>query len=387
MTLLVIALAACGRDAVVQPTTNAPKTEDAERENLLNYAHGAVAVSRTAEATRKGSIVRLIDGDREPGSFWSTPPHDTEQTLVFALPSRTRVTRVGAQNGGGGTDALRFEASLDGQAFRDLATVTLQRNQEPQLFDVPPTEAAYLRVSTPATDRLFIGLNSVHARGVALEPVRPGSMDGCWAIDAEHAAMTQQGAYVFGQLGELLLDGGSDGRFYRFAWIKGNEYGLAAISVTPDGRHMSGIKWHEEADPLFVGTTWIGEKTECAQQPRISDAVFRAYLEKQGRFPMYGLRFDDEGRLMEAESAVMLERLVQMKDVRIVANELRQPTVARNRAVAQAKLDTLRAALVKRGVDLTRFELVNHGSEQPHRPAETEATRSLYGAVDLELRR
>jgi hypothetical protein len=388
LALLLLLLAACRRDAAVSPPTKEPPAVDAERENLLNYAHGAVAVSRTGEATLKGSVVRAIDGDRDPGSFWSTPPHDTLQTLVFALPSRTRVTRVGAENGGGGAGALRFEASLDGEAFRDLATIKLQPHPEPQLFDVPPTEAAYLRVSTLEPDRVFIGLNSVHARGEALEPVRPGSLDGCWELDTERAAMTQQGSYVSGRSGGLLLDGGSDGRFYRFAWIKGEQYGLAAISVTPDGRHLSGIKWHEEAEPLFVGTTWIGAKTaDCAERPPISDAVFRAFLGKQGRYPMYGLRFDDEGRLLEAESAVMLERLAQMKDVRLVANELRQPTPARNRAVAQAKLDTLRAALVRRGVDLTRFELVNHGSEQPHRAAETDATRSLYGAVDLELRR
>lgn len=389
--LLVIALVACRREsAAVKPPEPAKQPQESrddapERENLLNYAHGAVAISRTGEALLKGSILRAIDGDRDPGSLWSSPPHNPGQTLVFALPSRTRLTRVGAESGT--VEALRFESSLDGATFRELATVRLQYNHEAQLFDVPPTEASYLRVTTLDAGRTFIGLNSVHARGTALEPVRPGPLDGCWVMDTERAAMTQQGAYVFGRNGDVLLDGGSDGRFYRFVWTRGAQYGVAAISVTADGRHMSGIRWHEEAEPLFISTTWVGRKTDCPATPEISDAVFRTYLARQGRYPMYGLRFDAQGHLMESESGVMLERLAGMKDVRIVANEFLQPSAAQNRVVAQAKLDTLAAALRKRGVELASFELVNHGSEQPHRAANTDANRSLYGSVDLELRR
>ncbi|HEV7923229.1 MAG TPA: discoidin domain-containing protein [Thermoanaerobaculia bacterium] len=381
LALLVLALAAPAK----APPLPDHRDDAPERENLLNYAHGAVAISRTGEATLKGSVLRAIDGDRDPGSIWTSPPHDAQQTLVFALPSRTRLTRIGAESGT--AVGLRFEASLDGTTFRELASVKLQRNGEAQLFDVTPTEASYLRVTTLDTGKTFIGLNSVHARGTAIEPAHPGSLEGCWAMDTERAAMTQQGAYVFGRNGEVLLDGGSDGRFYRFVWTRGAQFGVAAVSVTPDGRHMSGIRWHEEAEPLFIATTWVGRKSPCTERPKISDAVFRAYLEKHGRYPMYGLRFDEQGKLLESESGVMLDRLAGMKSARIVANEFLQATAARNRAVAQTKLDTLRAALQKRGVDLDRFELVNHGSEQPHRAVQTDATRSLYGSVDLELRR
>ena len=392
--LVVFALAACHREdtptAAKPPDPPKPAQTDSrddapERENLLNYAHGAVAISRTGEATLKGSVVRAIDGDRDPGALWSSPPHNPVQTLVFALPSRTRLTRVGAESGT--AQGLRFESSLDGTTFRDLATVKLQFNHEAQLFDVPPTEASYLRVTTLEGGAIFLGLNSVHARGTAVEPVKAGSLDGCWAMDTERAAFTQHGAYVFGENGPVLLEGGSDGRFYRFAWIRGEQYGLAAVSVTPDGRHMSGIRWHEEAEPLFVATTWVGQKTDCAGKPAVRDDVFRTFLAKHGRYPLYGLRFDDRGHLIESESGVMLDRLAKMQSARLVANEFLQPTPAQNRAVAQTKLDTLAAALKKRGADPARFELVNHGSDQPRRAANTDANRSLYGSVDLELRR
>jgi hypothetical protein len=390
LLLAFVALAACHRAAPPPAPAKAAlppghRDDAAERENLLNYAHGAVAISRTAEATVKDSLVRVVDGDRDVSSVWSTPPNDTLQTLVLALPSRTRLTRIGAESNT--ATGLRFESSLDGASFTPLATIKLQKKDEAQLFDVPPTEASYLRVSTLGSGPTFISINSVHARGTAIEPARPGSLEGCWAMDTEHAAMTQSGAYVFAENDGVLLDGGSDGRFYRFVWTKGAQFGVAAVSVTPDGRHMSGIRWHEEAEPLFIATTWVGRKTDCAKTPQISDAVFRAFLEKQGRYPMYGLLFDAEGKLLESESGVVLDRLAAIKSGRIVANEFLQPTPAQNRAVAQTKLDTLRAALQKRGVDLAGFAFVNNGSEHPHRAVETDATRSLYGSVDLELRR
>lgn len=402
--LLILALAACRREdqpAPPQPQQRpAPPTQPAaslltdaaDRENLLNIAHGGTVVSRTGEATLKNSPVQAIIGDRGASGFWSSPPHDPLQSIVFGLPSRTTLTKIGAQQGGTGVKSLRFEASLDGATFNDLSTVKLAANREAQMFDVAPTEAAYLRVSTLDADQTFTGFAAIHARGTALEPAKPGSLDGCWQMDVDSAAMHQQGAYVFGSVAEtnsaLLLDGGSDGHFYRFVWIKGQQYGVAAIGVSPDGQHLSGAKWHEEAETLFLSTSWMGTKAPtCAGRPTVSEAVFRFYLETQGRYPMYGLLFDAQGNLVESESAAVLDRIAKLKSVRYLGNELGQPDAARNRAVAQRKLDTLRAALEKRGVDVSGLEFVNRGSEQPHRDADTEATRSLYGAVEIELRR
>ena len=394
---LALALAACGGESVKLPDKPpdprrapkiAPPDDAAERDNLLNYAHGAVVVSRTGEATLKNSALRTIDGDRDQSSYWSSPPNDSQQTFVFALPSRSRLTQVGAEIGSGSALALRFEASLDGQRFADLATIRLAPKPGPQLFGVPATEAAYLRVSMDA-GLPPIELRSLHARGTPLEPVEePGPIAGCWTVDARNGGFAQHGAHAAGQVDGALLDGGSDGRFYRFVLLKGPEYGLAAISVTPDGRHMSGIRWHEEAIDLFVQESWIGTRAGCRELPMTGDEVFRYFIGKLGRYPMYGLRFDDSGRLMEEESAFVLDRVAafaRTTPIRLVGNELFQPSPERNRAVAQAKLDTLRTALAKRGVDVSRIELVNHGGDHPHREALTEAGRSLYGAVELVI--
>jgi len=393
---LALALAACGGESVKLPekppdpqraSKIGPPDDVAERDNLLNYAHGAVVVSRTGEATLKNSALRTIDGDRDQSSYWSSPPNDSQQTFVFAIPSRSRLTQVGAEIGANSACKLRFEASLDGQHFADLATIQLAQKPGPQLFGVPPAEAGYLRVSLDA-GLPPIELRSLHARGTPLEPVKPGLIAGCWTAEARSGGFAQHGAHAAGQMDGALLDGGSDGRFYRFVLLKGPEYGLAAISVTPDGQHMSGIRWHEEAIDLFVAESWIGTRAACREQPMTGDEVFRYFIERLGRYPMYGLRFDDSGRLMEEESAFVLDRVAafaKTTPIRLVGNELFQPSPERNRAVAQAKLDSLRAALAKRGVDVSRIELVNHGGDRPHREALTEAGRSLYGAVELVI--
>jgi hypothetical protein len=251
-------------------------------------------------------------------------------------------------------------------------------------------EGTHLRFSTKGGNGQFVRAFSVFARGDVLDPVHPGPLDGCWSINGLDARFEQRGAFVTGTLtGErpIAIDGGSDGRFYRLLWIRGPEYGVAAISVTPDGNHLSGAFWHEEAYNRFLGTTWFGEKRNCAGSSRSDVDVMATYMERYGRYPLYGLQFDDAGHLMEQPSEATLQALVRWlrsaADVKIVAHELAQPDKARNQAIGQTKADTLRSALQKRGVDLTRVQFSAVGEENPHRPASTDAVRSVYGAVEL----
>jgi len=47
------------------------------------------------------------------------------------------------------------------------------------------------------------------------------------------------------------------------------------------------------------------------------------------------------------------------------------------------KIDSLRAALQRREVNLDRVHFQAVGAENPQRPASTDAERSVYGAVEL----
>lgn len=397
--LLLAALLNCGGDESTPPKTPPPKDpallhikgpdDSDDRNNLLNFAHGAVAVERTGEFGLEASALLAIDGD--PLTPWVSPPDETDQTLLYALPARTRLTSVGILAGAEPAifpKNLVFEVSADGKKYAEAARMAMTTNGN-QVVDVKPVEARYVRVNTRGGGH-FVRALSLIARGQVVEPVRPGSLDGCWSINGIDAAFSQKGAFVTGVVSgktPITLDGGSDGRFYRLLWLRGPEYGIAGLSVTSDGEHLSGIFWHEEAYNRFIASTWFGERRPCATPSRSQIDVLATSMQRYGRYAMYGLQFDDAGHLAEDASAPMLGRLAAYLKtsgpVTIEAHELLQADEGRNKSVSQTKIDSLRTALVRAGADLAKTEFVAVGGDKPHRPASTDAARSIYGAVEL----
>lgn len=361
-----------------------------ERTNLLNFAHGAVVVSRTGEVSLQNSAQCAIDGD--PATAWLSPPDEPDQSLLFALPARTRLRSVGVRIGSEAyvhPKTVELAVSPDGKTFTNIASFATPPSGN-QISDVTPVESRYVRFNTRGGNGQFVRAISVVARGELLEPVRPGSLEGCWSINGLDASFTQRGASVTGTMaGEspMAMDGGSDGRFYRLLWIRGPEYGIAALAVTADGQHLSGMSWHEEAYNPFLAMTWFGEKRPCAQTPRTDVDVLATSMQRYGRYALYGLQFDDSGHLIDPASEPTIERLAaylrSTPHVRIVAMELGQPDKARNQAVSQTKVDSVRAALLRKGIQTSGVPFVAAGSDNPHRPADTDAARSIYGAVEL----
>ncbi len=386
-----------------QPAIQAPAAADPnadERENLLNIAYGATVISRTAEITLDSSALRAIDGDNT--SAWSSPPDDQLQTLVFALPARSRIEKLGVHmpaTPNQRVKSARFETSLDGVNFTTILTQTFSDFGEVQLYDVKPVEAVYLRVTILAASGRFASLNSVQARGRLLE--RPGTrpIDGCWTINGLPAAFTTAGGSVHGSIGptdaaagQILVDGAADGPIYRLAWIKKGDWGFAAVSVAPDGRHLSGAKWYQEPIAYDFGDSWFGQRSGCGavQAADQSLKIATRFLDRLHRYPLFGLHFDETGRLVEADSITTLDLLANLsaqhpsQRFRLVSREYRAASADDNRQRAQARLDSLRAVLQKRGVDLARFELAAVGSDRPPQRIENEIMRVLYSVVDIE---
>ncbi|MCU1348814.1 MAG: hypothetical protein JWO56_1844, partial [Acidobacteria bacterium] len=287
--------------------------DSGDRDNLANIAHGASIAWRTGESTLDSSPAQAIDGD--PSTAWLTPMYDPEQAAVVALPSRTRVEQLGAKrtaSARAGTRALRIERSLDGVHFEPFTTLKLADTSAYQVTPVTPAEALYLRVTLEQPTGPFVQLNSFIARGKPLEPIAPRTIGGCWAINggSSSAALVQHGGTISGTLAGVAVDGGSDGRSFRFAWTRGPQFGVGVATITPDGRHLSAITWYEEAYPLNLSGSWFGEQAPCSTKPVERPDVFQTYMSRFGHVPLYGLGFDGEGRLA-AGSEPAVERLVQ----------------------------------------------------------------------------
>lgn len=393
LVLALVVLAACQRaKPPIQPAPGARAAKRADVDDpgsLISIVRGATIVSRTGEALFETSAAEAIDSD--PGTYWLSPPHDFPQSMVIALPARARIDRVGLRTMEHSYTANRvqFESSLDGTTWKALATVIGRETRDAQWFDVAPTEAAFLRVTAvdPKPTRKHVRLLSLLARGTELEPPRPGPIEGCWALNGRAARFAQRGAHVVGALAlgnlPLFLDGGSDGRIVRFVWIRGNDYGLALMSVSPDGKHLTALSWHEEAIPLFRAESWFGQAGACPTVPLREDVAL-ALLQRVGRYSAFALRFRDDDTLdVEAswEALDILARLVKRGPARIVVHEFREATPEKNKARAQRILESVRAALGG-GADF-----VAAGSDAPRQKPLTEAQRAMYSCVDLEIRR
>lgn len=382
-----LALAALALAAV------AAATDDAERVNLLNIAYGGSVVSRTAELTLDQSALRPISGI--PDSSWNSPPNDgKQQTIVYALPALSRIEKVGVKTPRAPlfhVASVQVDASSDGKQFAPLATIKLaDTTDDLQLFPVdPPREMLYIRLTTIDTNAAFARIDSVQARGQMIRPIAQQPIDGCWSINGLNASFKRDRGRITGTIGgehPISFEGGTDGAVYRFLWTSGPDYGFGAINTAPDGKHLSGLRWYVEPISYSAAESWFGEKSKCGAATPLQDVANRM-MQQLKRMPLYGLHFDGNGNLDEAGSAATLDMLAAISrggHFRLSSREFRMTNANANKQRAQQRLDSLRAAMQKRNIDITRFEWLNLADTNPPRAIESEIQRVLYGTIELQ---
>jgi len=369
-----------------------------EQSSLLDITRGATVVSRTGEAMLLTSAIYTIDG--QIGSFWAPPPRDYPQSIVIALGVRSRIDRVGFRTlveGAYEASHVTFERSLDGAAWQRLGTITARQVSEAQWLNVMPSEAAYLRVTIPDARHPVrdVRLQSLLAHGTETGPRSDPALDGCWSINGEAAAFVQHGGRATGVLTQgtqpVFLAGGTNGRMWRFNWIRGNDYGFTALTVSPDGKHLSALDWHEEAIPLFTAIPWFGERAPCAAPAPRGDVPL-AVLRRASHVSMFALQFDSAGDLIVEPSREELQSLASILHdapvpVRIVAHEFRQPDAKRNKEFAEHEIASVRKALVILGAGLEGVDFLAAGSDSLRQTPASDAARAIYSSVEVEVRR
>ncbi len=410
--LVLVAVAACRREP--EPPPPAPAAQraaneedisiaapllDIDGDNLLNLAYGAALVSRTGELNLESSAANAIDG--MSFTAWSSPAAGPAQTLLFALGGPSRIEQLGVTTiDKNQTPAqVRFAASTDGRSWRDVITIE-PANKGTTMKEVPPFEARYLRVETIEPSEYYATLTSVHALGAEVRPAERQSFAGCWSINTFAATLLQNGARITGLLGgpkePTYVDGGIEGRVARLMWIHGPMWGYAAATLTPDGRNISAITFHEEAIAQHVGRSWIGERmgSRCddARPSYAATAPLTPadYLRRIGRWTMSGIVFDGQDGLIAEPSAPTLDAaaaLIQAAPAqrfRIVATEYRGNNPNENLRRTKARVDAVRAALQSRGVDVSLVDFVGNGSKSDGVPRPSAIQRMLWSRIDLE---
>jgi hypothetical protein len=369
--------------------------DSTERKNLLNIARGAAVVSRSGEVTLENSALRAIDGD--PRSDWLSPAGDPQHTLTFSLATRSRIEEIGALTSPkAATKTIRYETSLDGRTFTPLLMQTLQRVWSDQVVPVkPPVEAAFIRASTIDGYGAFIDLRSVIARGTEVTPPQPRFIAGCWAINTFPAAFFESEGTAYGwfdQRERMWLDGGFDGRVWRFVFIRGPQIGLIAFAMSPDNAHISGLKWFEDADPHKLIDSLFGDRQKCTvPRPPYGVDVLRTFLERHLWVPLYGFRFDDANQVVPGQSGFAIRELSRLindvapRPVRIVSREMRGADAKSDLAVSQARMDSLRAELQRRNIDLSRVTFIAAGRENYHTAVWSEIMRTMQSGIEMDI--
>jgi len=393
-----LALAACRKAEQPPPQPVAHKQTDQddpgplENDNLLNLVHGAAVVDRNGEVSYESSVAHALDGSRR--TPWVSAPGGS-QIATFSLAAPTRITRVGASvpDRGNAPAGILFETSLDGTTWTKAVEARLKHeNRLAQLFDVAPVVARYLRVTAiePAYQSHIF---SLIAHGTETAPVAQPSIEGCWEINAVvPARFFRIGSRVTGTIGPMIVDGGTDGRVYRLMWLETMMWGYAAVSISADGEHLSGVRWHEEVNPKNSGDGWLGKRVPCEQTAAINSAkVVDDIIRRAALWRLYGVRFDAQDRIVAAESANALDLAAKVirehpdHRFRIVAREFRESTEEKNRTRCNAKLNAIRAALTARGIDLARIEFTAAGSERGRLSVDFTSLHVMDSGVELQV--
>lgn len=338
---------------------------------LLTPTRGVVVVDRSGEQSFEGSTLRAIDGDST--TAWLSPPKDFEQWVIFELPVRSRINRVGASTGrvspiSMGVAKLRFEGSLDGEAFSELRTVDIERKKDDQTFEVPPSEVRFLRVTMLGNygDEMVNAVPTLHAKGEELEQPAPPRFAGRWQVYDWTVDFSQEGKTIYGvaQMDPpMIFYGAVEGRVARLAWSRGNESGVAWFAVNASSTRLSGLWWWigPIQDPWF-GEAWYGERSGDAPAvrtpiPQIADI----HLKKSGKFPLYGLVFRPDGNLDVEASRSAIDfigealRAFPTYRVRLEVLECSTWDESKNLALSRDRATKLSAALVRAGLPKERL--------------------------------
>lgn len=392
--LLVIA---CQREPATQ-TPAAPEPpvihveSDPDADNLLSLAYGAAVVSRTGELNLETSAAHAID-NLAP-TAWNSAPGAWDETIVYSLLAPARLTQVGitVSKGERVPRAIAFDTSRDGKKWQELITIEPANDDARQLWPVKETIARYIRVRSLDRDKYYVRARAFHALGNEIEPPSAPPFTGCWIINGLRAHIAQEGARLTGAIDAdppIQLEGGTDNRVGLLMWKQGPAWGYAALTRTPDGARLTGLRIFNEFDVRNAADAWFGERCQLtAGQIRPMGPTTPGG--PAAPMSLYGLVFDERNEIVEALSAPQLDAIVPIlrgasQRVRITSHELRYDTPDENRRHTTARTASLRRALSSRGVDLGRIEFVAAGSEWSGPSIYTTLQRLFASRVELSF--
>ncbi|MBN2124501.1 MAG: OmpA family protein [Deltaproteobacteria bacterium] len=224
----------------------------------------------------------------------------------------------------------------------------------------------------------------------------PGSISGAYDTDYAEFHVLQQGTALTGcyEYSEGLLDGAIYGRLMKIIWKEGDNSGPAVMVFDEAGRSFRGFWWRKGQEKDAPAGKWNGKKKTntvggCPHWTGSVGGELKKQLSTEKRARIYGILFDTDSAVIKAESKPVLEEvLTLLRDepswqLTIEGHTDSVGSDEHNQSLSQQRADSVKAYLVKGGVDETRLKTEGYGESKPVADNDTEMGRAQNRRVEL----
>lgn len=431
-SIVLLALASCGdanektnaTDSAGGATTSAAPgaAPVAPPVNLLAFSAGTQIIDKPEY--NKGIFMMAYDPinliDESLGNDW-TANADVPAVIVFELPERTELERLGFDSAGLTREEksprsvlveMSDKSMSDG--YQPILATDLKMAANHQDFAVTakvPGRWVRLTIKSNYGDE-YVGMVEFRGYGKQLTKEATladvsGTYEGYSGWGMVH--LKQEGSRVTGcyEYQSGIISGGIEGRLLKALMIETGSDGaksrqLGLFSFAPGNKKIFGLTRAEGAEPgSLYGGYYAGEKVsddigDCPNIPdwkgKAAQSQLGSELENAGRARLDGVNFDFASATIRPESKPLLDQvgeLLKSKSGWAITLEGHTDNIggaAFNKSLSERRAAAVKAYLVAQGVPESRLSAVGFGFDKPVASNDGEGGRSQNRRVEIVKR-
>lgn len=379
----------------------------AEPVNMLSLQEGALPV---IEPAHYGSWYAHNMLDDSPQSGWACVSGSINgNVFVFELVAAARLERFEFDNanvdaeGAGAKDVLVEVSDTSATAgFTRVLAASLADLTDGQVFPAAaPTPGRWVRLTIVNNQGNGEWTELFGFRGFGEKPAMalPDNISGTYASDYSAFHVLQQGTALSGcyEWDEGLLDGVIDGRVMKITWRESggpDDSGPAVMVFAPDGKSFRGYFWNVGYGNGSPNGTWDGKLTSrsvggCPHWSGSVGGELKKQLVADKRARIYGILFDTGSAVIKPESEPVLDQVLDLLSgepgwaLTIEGHTDAVGSDEANLTLSRKRAESVKAYLVKAGIEEGRLEAAGYGESAPIADNDTELGRAQNRRVEL----
>jgi outer membrane protein OmpA-like peptidoglycan-associated protein len=347
--------------------------------------------------------------DDNPATGWANEDGGKAPfEIILSLPERSEIRRFefdtmqteNPERSAKDVDILIADKA-DG-TYKPVMSVVLAEGQDHQSFSPPaPAQGQWVKlvVKTNHGDPQYWEIMEARGFGVALSNTPAPNVTGTYESDEFGKFHLQQdGAQLVGCYDHKkgLVQGGLENHLMRLSWSEndGDTHGPALMILARDGKSFRGF-WANEGDEGLPGRWNLKKLSDqvgnCEHwSPKgVSSNIVASSLAKEGRVRLYGINFDTNIDTPRSDAKPTLEQLLAALKanpewkVTIEGHTDSVGTEEKNQSLSDRRAASIKAYLVKGGIDEARLKSVGFGQSKPVASNATDIGRAQNRRVEV----